>query len=232
LDCLQKIYPVGAGLMAGFAGSVGVGFWMIAAMQRQWGAEVGVLYPVPRMAWHFHRWARWFYRTHVSDDVKPFGCELMIAGVSPYRHPFGFYSHAVSMRAPEFVPDFVRPDGTWGSIGSGALHPWAPHFADKDHFMRVFAHGEVMNPGGVAKMVAHSVADTLETEPMGSVSPIIQIGIVRATTNQILMTRRQRRGAWTIAREEDPGPDELVTSWAGFRTRVGQSGLNAAEAVT
>jgi hypothetical protein len=41
LDRLQKIYPIGAGLMAGFAGSVAVGFWMILLIQRQWGAEPG-----------------------------------------------------------------------------------------------------------------------------------------------------------------------------------------------
>ena len=120
LDGLQKIYPIGAGLMAGFAGSVWVGFWMLAAMRRQWGADVGELYRVPYMAWHWHRFARWFYGAVIPASVKPYGCELMIAGVSPFQHAFGFHSHAVSMRAPDFTPNFIKPAGTWGSIGSGA----------------------------------------------------------------------------------------------------------------
>jgi hypothetical protein len=74
----------------------------------------------------------------------------MIVGVSPFRHAFGFHSHAVSMRAPDFTPNFIKPGGTWGSIGSGAEHNWAPHYADNNAFMTVFAHGEVMNPGDSA----------------------------------------------------------------------------------
>ena len=226
LDRLQKIYPVGAGLMAGFAGSVWVGFWMLAAMQRQWGADAGTLYQVPYMAWHWHRFARWFYRERIPHAAKAFGCELMITGVSPIRHPFGFYSHAVSMRAPDFVPNFVKPDGTWGSIGSGAQHNWAPHFGDNNAFMSVFAHGEVMNPGGAATMVAHSVADSVEREPMGSVSPIIQVGIVRAATHEIKILRRQHHGAWTVAQEEDVQAGELLRGWNEFHAAACAAGLD------
>ena len=101
--------------------------------------------------------------------------------------------------APDFSPNFTKPGGTWGSIGSGAKHDWAPHYADNNAFMTVFAHGEVMNPGGSAAMVAHSVAHSLEQEPMDSVSPIIQVGIVRAADHEIKILRRQHQGAWTIA---------------------------------
>ncbi len=95
-------------------------------MRRQWGADVGELYRVPYMAWHWHRFARWFYGTVIPASFKPYGCELMIAGVSPLKHAFGFHSHAVSMRAPDFTPNFIKPGGTWGSIGSGAKYSWAP----------------------------------------------------------------------------------------------------------
>lgn len=231
LDCLQKIYPIGAGLMAGFSGSVAVGFHMIDIMKRQYGADVGQLYPVKRMAWHWHRFAKWYYAKFVRPEFKPLGCELMIAGVSPEQcGPFGFCSHAVSMRAPDFSPTFVVPN-TWGSIGSGAQHPDAQLFADPEQFMRVFAHGEVMNPGGVATMVAHSVADSLENQPLDSVSPIIQVGIVRPATHVFKMLRRQHSGPWTIAREEDAETNELVTSWNDFRKVTSAAGLDAQAAV-
>lgn len=232
LDGFQKIYPIGAGLMAGFAGSVWVGFWMLAAMRRQWRADVGELYRVPYMAGHWYRFARWFYGTVIPSSVKPYGCELMIAGVSPFQHAFGFHSHALSMRAPDFTPNFIKPGGTWGSIGSGAKHNWAPHFADNNAFMTVFAHGEVMNPGGSAAMVAHSVAHTLEQEPMDSVSPIIQVGIIRAADHEIKILRRQHQGAWTIAQEEAVQTGQLITDWNSFRAAAGEAGLDAEAAVT
>ena len=34
LDCLQKIYPVGRDIAAGFSGSVELGFWCIADLRR------------------------------------------------------------------------------------------------------------------------------------------------------------------------------------------------------
>lgn len=198
---------------------------MLAAMQRQWRADIGTLYSVPYMAWHWHRFARWFYRERIPHSVKAYGCELMIAGLSPIQHAFGFYSHAVSMRAPDFTPNFVKPGGTWGSIGSGARHNWAPHFADNNAFMTVFAHGEVMNPGGSAAMVAHAVAHSLEREPMDSISPIIQVGIVRPATHEIKMLRRQHQGAWTVAQEEDAQANELITGWNNFRAVAREEGL-------
>ena len=82
LDGLQKIYPIGPGLMAGFSGSVGVGFWMMHIMHRQWCAPPGHLYPVKYMAWHWHRFAKWFYKNHVAPAYQMRGCELVIAGVS------------------------------------------------------------------------------------------------------------------------------------------------------
>ena len=136
------------------------------------------------------------------------------------------------MQAPDFAPTFVKPS-TWCSIGSGVKHPSVPHFADIDAFMEVFAHGEVNNPGGAAAMVAHSVADSLEQDPMSDVSPIIQMGIVRATTHEIKALRREHHGAWTIAQEEQIRTEgSLIANWKDFRVVAADAGLDAQAAVT
>ena len=231
LDKLQKIHTVGNGLMMGFAGSVDVGFWMLKAMRHQWGhPEPGRLYPVKHMVWHWHRFARWFFNNMVTPQHRALGCELFIAGVSPEGHAFGQFAHAALMRAPEFEPVFVH-SWIWGSIGSGVAHQAAPHFADQDAFMTVFAHGEVGNQGGAAIMVAHSVANDLERNPMTTVSPVIQVGIVRATTQDFKLLQRQRQGAWTVASEQDVAPGTLITSWRGFVAVAAEAGLDAQAAV-
>ena len=231
LDCLQKIHLVGNGILMGFAGSVDVGFFMLEAMRRQWGADPGELYPVKFMAWHWHRWARWAYQHLVNPRFHRLGCELAIAGVSNKRCGLGACAHAVTMRAPDFEPTFVPP-ATWGSVGSGTEHETARHYADEAAFMNVFAHGEVGSPDGAATFVAHSVANSLEQAPMADVSPIVQVGIVRPTAHEFKMLEREHRGAFTIARERAPEPRELVEGWRSFRATASAAGLDATAAVT
>jgi hypothetical protein len=233
LDRLQKIHPVGPGLIAGCSGSVAIGFWMIYLMQRQWGRpDPGTLYPVMYMAWHWHRFAKWFYREKVDPIFHQYGCELFIAGVSPKGGgPFGLISHAVSMKAPEFTLNIVKP-WTWGSIGSGAYHPDAPHFENVDSYMNVFVHGEIGNPGGTALMVAHSVANSLENQPLASVSPIIQVGITRGNGTQLRSLRREHQGAYILQAEYDLPQGELLTSWHEFKSASAASGLDAHAATT
>lgn len=231
LDRLQKIYPVGPGLMAGFAGSVAVGFSMIGFMQRRCCAPPGTLYPVKRIAWHWHRFARWLWTEAVKPELKPLGCELMIVGVSPEQNGPFLFSNAVKMKAPEFNLEIVKA-WTWGSIGDGASHAAVADYTNIDTFWDVWARGEISSPGGAAFAAAHSVARDLETRPMASVSPILQIGVVRADSHVVKNLRRERHGAWSAATEADPEPGELITSWTEFREAAQSLGLQASAAVT
>jgi hypothetical protein len=216
--------------MAGFAGSVEVGFTMISIMRHQWCAPEGQLYPVKRVAWHWHRFARFYYDRFVRPELRPLGCELILAGVSPEWNGMGFYSHAVTMRAPEFTPRVVK-DWLWGSIGDGAAHAAAPEFQDRDNIWN-HAQGEIMNPGGTAFSIAHSVAESLEADPIHSVSPILQVGIVRADETVFRSLRRERRGAWTIAGERESLPMPIFTTWAAFKEAIAASELDASAAIT
>ena len=51
LDALQKIYPVARSMMAGFAGSVELGFQLIADMQRAFVLPPGRMWPPKVAAW-------------------------------------------------------------------------------------------------------------------------------------------------------------------------------------
>jgi hypothetical protein len=90
--------------------------------------------------------------------------------------------------------------------------------------------GEVMNPGGYAMTVGHTVAHELFHDPLEGVSDLLQVGIARATGSVI-------RGLETHYNVGDPDstrrntPRDLCTSWAAFEAWVGQMGAEAQAAV-
>jgi hypothetical protein len=231
LDRLQKIYPVAPGLIAGFAGSVAVGFSMIARMQRRLAAPPGTLYPVKHAAWHWARYARRFYTDGIKPEFKRLGCELILAGVSPERDGPYLRSWAVRMTAPAFAIEVV-PQLTWGSIGTGRNHRAAVDYANRDRFWDRWMQFEIVNPGGAAFAIAHSVALDLEKDPLESVSPVLLIGMAAVTDHQLHALRRERRGAWSVAKGDDLKPGELLTNWSDFKRAAAEANLEAGAAVT
>src|SRR5262245_27531376 len=78
LDCVQKIYPVGADLAAGFSGGVQLGFKFIEDLRDCLRLED------PKSAWKpravalkWSRRAKWLFR-QASNDVKRSGAHLMV----------------------------------------------------------------------------------------------------------------------------------------------------------
>ena len=62
--------------------------------------------------------------------------------------------------------------------GSGGQHRRAEEFVGerfKEDFFKVFAQGEISNPGGSAFMTATTVAMHLEREPIETVSRVLQV---------------------------------------------------------
>src|SRR5437764_136750 len=83
LDCLQKIYPVGRFIAAGFAGSVAIGFAMIQRL-----AEL--LYnPDERSAWIPSEVAKWWQHdaqevfNSFDDSEKDCGSQFILLGTHP-----------------------------------------------------------------------------------------------------------------------------------------------------
>lgn len=217
LDGVQKIHAIGNGLIAGFAGSIKVGFDALSYLQRGWGVESGKLYPVHRAAWEFGHWWRRFYR-RIDPDLRALGCELIVAGVSPSPNGPFITSRASILRAPDFEPHHIS--GRWASIGSGSQHKAAAEFANAEQLWPYYQM-ETSNPGGMAFSIAITVAQALDRDPMQDVSSKLLIGTARADVTEFSMLRREERGAWTIAKRGEPEPGELLATWREFEDAVG-----------
>jgi hypothetical protein len=181
VDALQKIHPVGRNLMAGFSGSVEVGFKMIDDLQRSFGNEqtIDLLWHPSRAAWIWRRRARRIFAC-APKALRDCGCSLLLVGAWPNSdRELPAYARCVRMIAPEFTPERVR-HFTWASIGSGQAHDLAHSYANAniETFARGWGRAEVMNPGGAALHVAHSIAYFLRLEPVAGVSDWMQVCIV------------------------------------------------------
>ena len=185
LDILQKIYPVGSMMMAGFAGSVEIGFVMIHDLQRWLHLDQPADFPERRNMWRPQEacW-RWHRRGRRIFGAAPLalqrlGCQLLMVGAAPFDNGMGGpISRCVRMTSPNFFPE--RVVSSWSSIGTGAQHVSARHYAE-DFFSEngfQYLKAETMNPGGAATATAISVSMSLRREPMATVSSLLQIGRV------------------------------------------------------
>lgn len=122
LDCLQKIYPLGRNVLAGFAGSVDIGLRMLTMIARD--PTVAYL-NLPRLAvkW-FPRFARRFFR-EAPRSLQKLGCEILMVGIHPnlQRHLMPFRrTDAVRFVAPDFEPeDMTTNEFNVLGIGSGQV---------------------------------------------------------------------------------------------------------------
>jgi hypothetical protein len=124
------------------------------------------------------------------------------------------------MAAPDFVP--VPVAGLqWESIGSGARTQRVRELAQRESLgpsQVAMMQGEVMNPGGYAMTVAHTVAYELFHDPLQGVSDLLQVGIARVTGPVI-------RGLMTHYNVGEPSstvrntPQDICTSWVAFEER-------------
>lgn len=121
-DCLQKIYPVGNFFVAGFAGSVRLGFSLIEDMRGFLSPNSPDMSWVPeRVAINWRRRGKKIFSMAPSEQQK-FGSSILLVGIHPThnsgnaRHPKGV---TCVFRSPEFEPKFYKVN-EFVSIGTGA----------------------------------------------------------------------------------------------------------------
>lgn len=121
-DCLQKVYPVGNFIIAGFAGSVTLGFNLIDDL-RQF-----LFLDKPNEAWipewvaiKWHRRARRIFNS-APQSIKKLGSSILLVGIHPNHNegnspwPKGT---ACKFNSPDFEANFSKK-GEFISIGSGS----------------------------------------------------------------------------------------------------------------
>jgi hypothetical protein len=232
LDALQKVYPVGNWMMAGFAGSVEFGFQTIVDMERAFGeTRAGYAWAPQIAAWRWYRRARRAF-ARAPARIQSLSSSILLVGVSPCTNGLYHWTRCIRMRSPSFTPELGRPP-SWMSIGTGATHEIAGAYAAQDlgRFWETHAKGEIMNPGGAAFSTATAVALHLGRNPLALVSSQLQVGTVWQDKHVINTLDGQLFGpAWSSWKLVQP--QGLATSWDEFRRITTAAGLSATAAAT
>lgn len=232
VDGLQKIYPVGPWMMAGFAGSVMFGFQTIAYLQHWFGPPtLGRAYMPEVEAWRLYRRVRRAFAA-APLDIRSDRCSIILVGVSPSGGgPFGPNSRCLRMTSPHFIPERAAPL-TWHSIGNGAIHDLAKEFANQSlGAFSLQAQGETLNRGGTAFSTASEVGLALANKPMAGIGESLQIGTVWRDRHEIRTLKRTPLGPGTTGWERVDSAARYTT-WEAFQRVCEQRGLRAIAATT
>jgi hypothetical protein len=205
VDCLQKIYPIGRHLAAGFAGSVKIGFAMLDELRRLSSFADARIACDPREV--FQEWPGCARRIFSQFDNahQNSRCHLMLMLVHPQEHvgnPAWPRSFVYIFRSPNFEGENV-PVHSLGSIGSGI--GYAPcrdainSFGADRNREQLFMQGEVGRQGGMASMLGVSLTGILkDVQPRGISSHLHYCWVYRGRT--IIQTNDHTvKGRWTIA---------------------------------
>lgn len=124
-DMLQKAYPVGNYIAAGFAGSVYIGFQLIESLRDilfiPEGVGNGAFDPV-QVAHEWTPLAQEIFRNAPAEERRN-GAQIVLVGISPTEHlgvPEFPRVYVIRFTAPFFVPGFMEKGLRICGIGSGA----------------------------------------------------------------------------------------------------------------
>jgi hypothetical protein len=231
-DCLQKIYPVGRFIAAGFAGSVAIGFAMLNRLKE-------LLYtPNESEAWDPVAVSQWWSADaravfdKSSEEEQELQSQIMLIGAHPFEHngaPQWPRCHVYTFSSPTFEPVEAKPP-TLAAIGHGtdvehcrdALNRIA---TDHDAWFNVL-RGEQGIPGGMATMLAISLTTLLQrTQPRGISSHLHYCWVYRGRI-VIRTNNHESIGRWTTFPTGVDSPEVPATE---MRPQPGQSDSRATQ---
>lgn len=222
-DVLQKIYPLGRYIIGGFAGSVRIGFGLIDSLSSALRiAPRGHAWDPPQVARSWVATAKDVFDSAPTEERR-LGAQFLLVGVSSSLDtgaPGFARVYVVRFNSPHFRPGFLSTGFGACSIGSGA-----PIRQYKQVLRRYFdvrtmpIQAETLSLGGVAKMIAHSLGDTIEEFPTRSVSR--HLLVLACNRGQIVQTNNDM--TW-FASDDRPGFEirmpPLVKSYAEFNAAL------------
>ncbi|HVY31552.1 MAG TPA: hypothetical protein VHB79_33600 [Polyangiaceae bacterium] len=192
LDCLQKIHRICNHVLAGFSGSVKLGFGMIRALR----AGTQTLPPERALDLEFvaatglaRKLRRAFLQIEASDEDRRLGCSLVLAARRPRQSNEaspGRPTVVGVLRAPNFDPVLTRGIDPL-AIGSGS---------DVELYRRSMSvMGKIAwlgdQPMGVlsAMLCAHQLQQAVRSVPQNGVSPLFTAGTVENGNAEVLPFR-------------------------------------------
>ena len=231
-DCLQKLYPMGRFIAAGFAGSVRIGFSMLDALTL-------LLQDLPEgAAWHpeevadcFQDLARQVFQAAPQKE-QMCRSHLMLLGAHPTQD-LGLPGYARCsvhiLRSPDFVPQMAGT-GEVVSIGSGsAVGPYQKVLDGFSSNVLSLLRGEEMGARMGFLALTMVVQKTIEQNPTAGISPHAHICVVRRASIEV-GTNDENRYPPSGEVIEIRMP-QVATSWAEFVRMTSSSAGSADGAV-
>lgn len=185
-DLLQKSYPIAPFILAGFAGSVNIGFRLLDDLQRFLTLPPTAPRDVAwRPDWVAENWAPRAAELFANspDAEKRLGSQILVVGVSPDQ----------DLGAPDFPRVFVfkfdwphfqpvaQPKGLSVShIGSGSgIESFKAAVAEHFEISSPSLQAATAGPQAWAHMIGHSVGRLVEDHPIDGISPHVHIHVCR-----------------------------------------------------
>ena len=230
-DCVQKIFPIERFIVAGFCGSIEVGFLLIEDLKRYGRLDNPATAWVPDLL--VLRWRRRARRIFSRLPIaKRKDAQIILVGVYPQRDngiPNEPQSYCCIMKSPEFEPEKINP-GSVGSIGSGndiEEYVRTINAINNNHYHPIMQM-EVNNPGGYGRGLMMILSMDVENNPTDGISKHFHYFIIR-------------RGGFEFGNNDHPTipivgqttnitmPTEIAKNWREFMEIMCNENINLAE---
>ena len=182
-DLLRKAYRVGPFLLAGFAGSVNIGFQLIDSLQ-------GFLIPQDNStssAWkpewvaeHWYPEAAQIF-ANASPEEQAAHSQLLIVGVSPDENlgvPEFPRVYLIKLEAPDFRPTYISKGMSVCHIGSGSdVATYEQAIAEFFDMGSPTLQAATAGRAAWAQMLGNSVGRLVQDDPREGISPHVHIQV-------------------------------------------------------
>jgi hypothetical protein len=182
-DLLRKAYRVGPFLLAGFAGSVNMGFKLIGSLQSFLippDTSASSAWKPEWVAEHWHPEAAQIF-ANSSPEEQAAHSQLLIVGVSPDEHlgaPEFPRVYLIKMEAPDYRPMHFPKGMSVCHIGSGSdVAAYERAVAEFFDMRSPTLQAATAGPAAWAQMLGNSVGRLVHDDPREGISPHVHIQV-------------------------------------------------------
>lgn len=234
MDMLQKAYPVGNFMVAGFAGSVSIGFSLLDSLVRA--------IALPPEVEKIHIWddpaciaREWAPRAKAIFDSAPpqekvLGSQLLLVGISPTENtgaPEFPKVYIVRFSDPDFEPGFMGKGMDVCNIGSGARVDYYKQAMKPFLNNRSYAwQAEVDGFGMWAQSIANSMSTVIADHPSKGISEHLNILVFRL--GKIIVFNTDKTIYPPDGLPIEIKMPKIARSYAEFEKMARQKGIDAA----
>ena len=164
MDLVQKAYPLGNFIVAGFSGSVKIGFALLESLNK--------LLQLPPDKQKTHAWNpvwvanEWSSTAKIVYESQPvaerrLGAQILMVGISPTENlgmPHASQVYIVRFTSPDFKPGFMKKPLSICCIGSGAgVEEYKQVLKEFTNIRSSTIQMEMMDFGGWANALSHTL---------------------------------------------------------------------------